>query len=245
MRLLTYNIAYGTGPSDRLHKHIWSFSRHLRTNHQHLEEITSFIDNLDPDIITLIEVDTGSFRTKYLNQAKFIANSLSHEYVSSVKYHEKSFHIKMPFLKEQSNAILARKDLNFKEFHYFPVGMKRLIIEAEINNIAIFLVHLSLKKKNRLKQLEHLAKIVAKCNKPKIITGDFNTFSGEKELVELCKKLNLSNANKYNEKTFPAWNPRYELDFFLCSNEIKIKKFAIPQIRLSDHMPILIDFKIK
>ena len=244
MKLLTYNIAYGTGPADRLHKHIWSFSRHLRTSHQHLEEITSFIDKLNPDIITLIEVDTGSFRTKYLNQAKFIAKSLSHEFISSVKYHKNSFHIKLPFFNNQSNAIFASRNLNFKKFHYFPVGMKRLIIEAEINNIAIFLVHLSLKKKIRANQLKYLAKIVAKNKLPKIITGDFNTFKGEKELIELCQTLNLSSANKKNQKTYPAWNPRYELDFFLHSKEITINKFTVPQVCFSDHMPILIDFNI-
>jgi endonuclease/exonuclease/phosphatase family metal-dependent hydrolase len=38
-------------------------------NQSVLPEITRFIKNVDPDIVGLIEVDTGSIRSRMVNQA--------------------------------------------------------------------------------------------------------------------------------------------------------------------------------
>ena len=119
-----------------------------------------------------------------------------------------------------------------------------MIIEVDIAGIAIFLVHLAIKQKVREKQLNHLAQIAEKIDKPLIITGDFNTFAGWGELEELCTKLKLKNANLLHKSTYPSWNPHHELDFILHSQHIKINSFAVYDVHLSDHMPVMIDFDI-
>ena len=43
-----------------------------------LSRITDFFKEQDPDVVGLIEVDTGSIRTGMVNQADFIARSLGH-----------------------------------------------------------------------------------------------------------------------------------------------------------------------
>jgi endonuclease/exonuclease/phosphatase family metal-dependent hydrolase len=44
--------------------------------------------------------------------------------------------------------------------------------------------------------------------------------------------------------SFPARIPRAELDFVLVSREIDILDFRIPDVRLSDHRPVVCDFRV-
>ena len=46
-------------------------------NQSVLPDITKFIKSVDPDIVGLIEVDTGSIRSRKVNQAEKIAPNLT------------------------------------------------------------------------------------------------------------------------------------------------------------------------
>jgi len=45
--------------------------------------------------------------------------------------------------------------------------------------------------------------------------------------------------------SFPARVPRIELDFVLVSKEIDVSHFEVPDVRWSDHRPILCDFTVR
>src|SRR4026208_1336381 len=81
MRLLLYNIRYGLGLGSALH---WPLPGvgYLIGNRTNLQRITHFIQSQDPDVVGLIEVDTGSIRTRSVNQADVIARALGHHSVS-------------------------------------------------------------------------------------------------------------------------------------------------------------------
>ncbi|UDQ97223.1 endonuclease/exonuclease/phosphatase family protein [Lentisphaerota bacterium WC36G] len=251
MRLICYNIAYSTGP----HKSFWQiFKSWLRfvkphKNRHNLADIAEYLKKKNADIIALLEVkcvDAAYGANK--NQAQIIANSLDYNIISEIKYAPELWHSKMPFLKQQGNALLSKGELNIQNFHYFPFGVKRLIIEIEFNSTAIFVVHLALGQKTRQQQLEHLTKLVKdlheKSGKSIIIAGDFNAFNGDDEISNLCDELKLKNANTANVKTFPAWAPRHELDFVLHSEDIEVINFKVDnEAKFSDHLPIIIDFE--
>jgi endonuclease/exonuclease/phosphatase family metal-dependent hydrolase len=55
----------------------------------------------------------------------------------------------------------------------------------------------------------------------------------------------LRSANVNNLPSFPARIPRIELDFVLVSKEIEINNFEVPDVRLSDHRPVLCDFTVR
>ena len=244
MKLMIYNIAYGTGAPDAFYEHLWMGHRYLRTSQIHLDKIMDFIEKEQPDILGLVEVDTGSIRTKFVNQVETIANHLNHFHHSSVKYGEDSLGRTIPILRMQGNAVLTRKHVPDKQFHYFPIGFKRLIIELDIEGVNFFLVHLALKKRIRKKQFQFLAKL-AKQHKNIIIAGDFNTFKGNQEIAELQQELGLVNPNKKSLPTFPSWNPRRELDFILHSKNIKVTHFSVPKVKFSDHLPIIMEYHLK
>jgi endonuclease/exonuclease/phosphatase family metal-dependent hydrolase len=243
MRALVYNIAYGTGHTGAPSDHIRKAHRFLRTSHAHLEKIGDFISGIDPDVIGLVEVDIGSSRTKYINQAEEIASRVNHYHTASVKYNHRHIARNIPIIRKQANAILTKKKIPPSNFHFFPVGVKQLIIEADIGGLRFFLVHLSLMEKTRRRQVEHLIEI-ASGDKPVIIAGDFNVFSGRSELGRLEKRLNLYNPNTENHPTFPSCSPRKELDFILCSKRIRTINFSVVNVNFSDHLPIVLDFEL-
>ena len=243
MRLLVYNIRYGTGTGPAFHLPLPG-AGYLRSSRTVLAQITNFIKEQDPDVVGLIEVDTGSIRTGMVNQADFIARSLGHYSVFECKYGIASVNQHMPIVRKQSNAFLAAPTIRGERFHYFDTGVKRLIIELELDDIAIFLVHLSLKFRHRQSQLRTLYDLIGKCSKPVIVAGDFNTYWGDRELYLFLQAAGLRNANSQGLPSYPSYSPRRELDFILHSRQIEVTRFAMPAVRFSDHLPLVCDFTV-
>ena len=150
----------------------------------------------------------------------------------------------MPIVRKQANAFLAAPRVRGERFHYFDTGIKRLIIELELDDIAIFLVHLSLKFRHRQYQLRYLYDLVRKTQKPVIVAGDFNTYWGAHEIYLFMQAAGLHNANARGLPSYPSSSPRKELDFILHSAHIEVNRFEIPDIQLSDHLPLICDFTI-
>jgi len=243
MRFLLYNIRYATGTGPAFHLPVPG-AGYLRSNRRVLEGITSFIKSLDPDVVGLIEVDTGSIRSGLVNQARVIADSLGHYSTYQCKYGAASINQLMPIVRKQANAFLAAPRIEGERFHYFDTGIKRLIIELELEDVAVFLVHLSLKFRHRHDQLRNLHALVRQSRKPVIVAGDFNTFWGEHEIYLFMEASGLKSANRGGLPSYPARNPRKELDFILYSAGIEITDFAMPDVRYSDHRPLVCDFEI-
>ena len=79
---------------------------------------------------------------------------------------------------------------------------------------------------------------------PLIVAGDFNTFTGQQELFLFMRAAGLRSANSLGLPSFPSTRPRFELDFVLVSREIEVLDFRVPDIRYSDHRPVICDFKV-
>jgi endonuclease/exonuclease/phosphatase family metal-dependent hydrolase len=243
MRLLLYNIRYATGTGASFHLPVPG-AGYLRSNPRVLDGITRFIKGADPDIVGLIEVDTGSIRAGRVNQAEVIAESLGHYSTYQCKYGTSSLNTLVPIVNKQANAYLAAPRVEGERFHYFDTGIKRLIIELELDDLCIFLVHLSLKFRHRQSQLRHVFELVRQSTKPVIVAGDFNTFWGEHEMALFMEAAGLKSANRERLPSYPARRPRMELDFILHTRGIVIDSFAIPEVTFSDHRPLICDFRV-
>ena len=244
MRLLIYNIRYATGTGPGFHLPVPG-AGYLRASRNVLSRITDFIQQQDPDVVGLLEVDTGSVRTGMINQADFIARSLGHYSTYECKYGVSSVNQLMPIVRKQANAFLAAPRVRGERFHYFDTGIKRLIIELELDDIAIFLVHLSLKFRHRQYQLRYLYDLVARSQKPVIVAGDFNTYWGDHEIYLFREASGLKSANVAGFPSYPSRSPRKELDFILHSKNIDITHFEIPDVHFSDHLPLVCDFEVR
>ncbi len=244
MRFLLYNIRYATGTG--LHFNLpLPYSGYLKNSNNNFGKIVQFIKSIKPDIIGLVEVDSGSFRSEKSNQAETIARELRHFNVYGSKYSNASVTRKVPILSKQGNAVLTNQKILSRKFHYFSKGVKRLVIELELEEISIFLVHLSIKFKHRHYQLMELHDMVKNAEKPVIAAGDFNVFQGDRELQLFLAATDLKNANATGNPTYPSRVPHRQLDYILYGPKINIVDFQIPDIKLSDHSPLICDFNIK
>ena len=244
MRLLVYNIRYATGTGPAFHLPVPG-AGYLRSSRRVLEDITQFIRRENPDLVGLVEVDTGSIRTGMVNQAEYIANSLGHYTAYECKYGSGSINHLVPIVRKQANALLAAPTVTGERFHYFDTGIKRLIIELELDEVCVFLVHLSIKYRHRQYQLRTLYDLISGANKPVIVAGDFNTFWGTHEIYLFMRASGLRSANTAGLPSYPARVPRVELDFVLVSSGIDVTAFRIPAVRYSDHRPLICDFEIR
>jgi len=243
LRLLVYNIRYATGTGPAFHLPVPG-AGYLRSNRKVLTGITEFIRAEHPDVVGLIEVDTGSIRTGMVNQAEHIAGQLGHYSTYQCKYGTGSINNLMPIVRKQGNAFLSAPHVHGERFHYFDTGIKRLIIELELEDVCVFLVHLSLKFRHRQYQLRSLHDLIVQSHKPVIVAGDFNTFWGTHEIYLFMRAAGLRSANSAGLPSFPARVPRVELDFILVSEGISVTDFRVPDVRFSDHRPLVCDFHI-
>lgn len=241
MRFLLYNIRYATAKK----RPVFPWSGYLSQTGPHLGQIVEFIRDIDPDVAGLVEVDAGSFRTKESHQAETMAAALGHYHSFNSKYCESTRVSNLPVLKKQGNAFLAKDSIVKEQFHYFTKGMKRLVIELELEHVTIFLVHLALGYKTRHRQLAQLYSLIRDIDRPLIVAGDFNALWGEDEIDLFLGATKLLDANTQSIPTFPSWKPTRHLDFILHSPEIEVNKFWIPEVQLSDHLPLVIDFDVK
>jgi endonuclease/exonuclease/phosphatase family metal-dependent hydrolase len=223
MRLLLYNIRYAVGGGASMHMPLPG-AGYVLGNQSVLPEITKFVKSVDPDIVGLIEVDTGSIRSRKVNQAEEIASALGMNTSYETKYGSKSLNQLLPIVRKQGNAFMAAARVHGEKFHYFDTGIKRLIIEFEMQDFAVFLVHLSVTV---------------------IVAGDFNTLWGENAIYLFMRAAGLTSANTESLPTYPSRAPRKELDFVLYQEGIKVTGFEVPQVRFSDHLPLICDFEIR
>jgi endonuclease/exonuclease/phosphatase family metal-dependent hydrolase len=243
MRFLLYNVRYCAGTGGRFH-FPFPGSGYLRRTTRNLERVTEFIGTYCPDIVGLVEVDGGSFRSERRNQAEYVAASLGHYHSYESKYEERSWAQWLPVMNKQVNAFVTSDVIQEVKFLYFEHGVKRLVIQIEIEQLVVFLVHLSIKFRHRQYQLTDLYSLVKDVRKPHIVAGDFNAFWGDKEIELFLAATGLRNANVQGLPSYPSWAPRRQLDFVLYSPEIRVTSFQIPQVTFSDHLPLVCDFEI-
>ena len=244
MRFLLYNIRYGAGVGRRFHLPV-PYSGYFKRTNGNLSQIIDFVREVNPDIIGLLEVDSGSYRAEKSNQAEAIASEIKQYHVYQSKYPSDSLAQKMPLVNKQGNAILTSQKIISHRFHYFSAGIKRLVIELELEAFNVFLVHLSLKYRHRQYQLQELHEMLKNVEKPVLVAGDFNVLWGDRELQLFLAATGLSSANGEGQPSHPSRAPRRQLDYIFHSPEIEITDFCIPQVTLSDHAPLICDFEVR
>ena len=252
VRLICYNIEYCEG----MLGHWWEYLkiwRMLVPPPGLDKKIVNALKKRKPDILALVEVDTGSFRAKK-DEVKFFAKELGFGgIVEAVKYPLQSwlrlFHY-VPILNKQANAIISKYRISEVKYHVLHEGTKRVVIEATIHvpeKLTLLVAHLALGSETRREQIHELVKIVNSIHNPVILMGDFNTFHGESEIMYLLKhshlhhKWKLSPHEKYTE---PAVHPCRRLDYVLTCHRVHVRHYHVLDFEFSDHLPLEVDFKV-
>ena len=254
-RLVCYNIEYCEGIEGRWYEYLYFWKIFFPPKHLDWKIIKA-LNKLKADIIALVEIDTGSIRSRGRDEVKYIAKKTGlRNFIEKIKYPINgwlSLFYYVPILDKQANGVISKYKFHDVKYHVLHEGTKRMVIEASVNcpkKITLLICHLALGSNTRKEQIDELIKIVNGIKNPVILMGDFNTFKGEKEIKKLLNKTHLNDKIKLDSEdillTEPSWSPYRRLDYILTSREINVRNYKILNYHFSDHLPLMIDFDVK
>ncbi|MCB9370146.1 endonuclease/exonuclease/phosphatase family protein [Candidatus Woesearchaeota archaeon] len=248
-KILLYNVEYCEGMKGRFLEYL-KFWRTFHAPAEITSSLVNMIKSFSPEVLGLIEVDSGSVRSGGQSICRRLSRELGMKgYFEHVKYGERSWKKLLhyvPILNKQSNALLALHPFEETKVEFVRCGVKQAVLCAKVRlggrDVLFYLVHLSLSAAARKKQLLDLAHIIefGRGNYPVVLMGDFNTFGGADELDIFLKITGLDLFSRF--PTQPAFRPTRQLDYILTSRDIEILEYASLPVQYSDHLPVMMEF---
>ena len=120
-------------------------------------------------------------------------------------------------------------------------GAVFLRIPYASDELVVVMLHLSLGRQSRERQLAYIAEQVAH-ERQVVIMGDMNTHMSQLLESSPLKNLALQPADEgHTTPTYPAWEPSYALDHVLVSSNLQVRDYRVLNCRVSDHLPIAVE----
>lgn len=236
MRLLSYNIHKGIGGRDRRYR---------------MGRIVDVIEEENPDLICLQEVDHRVRRSWYHDQPKLLA-----DYFKTVgKFFQMNVRLKQG---GYGNLILSRwplrsrHQISLRMNKKKPRGAQLVVVETPEGLFHLIHWHLGLADKERHWQVEHLLNHhlhKESENLPTIIVGDFNDWRNTLAQGQLAaRNFKQATTPVSRFRSFPAYLAVGALDKAFTRGQLTIHHARIVrslQAKVaSDHLPLVIDFHL-
>lgn len=241
IRLLSFNIQAGTSTAHyrQYVTHSW---RQVLPHSQRVENLDAIADFASRfDMVGLQEADSGSLRSGFINQSKYLAT-----------------HANMPFWCHQSNrkvgtvayagnGFLSRFEPDAVEEHRLPgviPGRGTLLARfgSGCNGLDVAIVHLALGKRARAQQLRFLARELDS-GRHLVVMGDFNTPADNPSVREFCETLALR-APTRDMASYPSWQPQRAIDHILVSETLEAGAAEVHDLTFSDHCPVALEIAL-
>lgn len=223
LRVVCWNIRHGQGMDGK----------------HDLERIAARINELEPDVVILQEVDNRCKRSGSVDQAEEIGKltALKHAFGKAIDFNG----------GEYGQAILSRYPLAEPKVHPLPGGGEQRIafsaqIETPMGAVIVASVHLDYQNPDtQLLQAQTVSStLLAESSLPVILAGDFNAVATSPTLEvfaqapwEIVPKAGATN-------TFPADKPDREIDFIVVRGLRPKKPIEVVDDGISsDHRPLV------
>ena len=241
IRLLSFNIQAGTSTA-RYHHYVTHSWRQVLPHSQRVENLDDIAELVAPyDMVALQEADSGSLRSGFINQSRYLAN-----------------HAGMPFWCHQSNrkvgtvayagnGFLSKFEPDSVEEFRLPgviPGRGALLIHygSGACSLDIAVVHLALGKRARGQQLKFLAERLQDSTNL-VVMGDLNTQVDTPQILEFRDALNLL-APTRGLASFPSWQPQRAIDHIMISRHLGSVEAGVLEVSNSDHCPVTLDIEL-
>jgi endonuclease/exonuclease/phosphatase family metal-dependent hydrolase len=237
MRLLTYNMHKGIGGRDRRYR---------------LERIVEVIEQENPDLVCLQEVDRNVRRSRFDDQPAELATQL----VAEARLFQMNVHLKQG---GYGNLILSRWPL--AETHQIslrlrqrkPRGAQLAVVESPEGKLHLVNFHLGLAERERRWQADHLLShhlFRGAADLPTVIAGDTNDWRNKLADGAFATHGFLHVTSPVSRfRTFPAYMPVGSLDKVYVRGQIETRRARAVRTALakqaSDHLPIVVDFHLR
>ncbi len=205
---------------------------------RNLDTIAAII--ADYDIVAIQEADTGSLRSGFVNQARYLAQAAGFLFVTE------QTNRRVGAISRHSNVLLSRFSPAEVEEYGLPGipgrGVLRIGIGKGNRSLNVFSAHLALGRRGRHRQMLFLSRLMA--DYPNVVVmGDFNCPSESPEMKGLLQRADLHEPRR-GLNTFPSWRPNRQLDHILVSRHIDVEKMFVLSHSASDHLPIAMQIRM-
>lgn len=163
----------------------------------------------------------------------------------SVDYHQNYF-----IYKSKASKLLEG------DFSNYPIPLQVISFHSNNKKFLIFNFHGTpfptpkTDTPKRINQSKYIKKILNYFKGAKILVGDFNLLP-QTESIKLIDNVMLNLIKKYKiertrSKLSPFWGKhdfQKFADYTFVSKGIKVKKFNVPDVKISDHLPMILEFE--
>jgi endonuclease/exonuclease/phosphatase family metal-dependent hydrolase len=236
MRLLTYNIHKGIGGRDRRYD---------------LGRIIEVIEEENPDLICLQEVDHNVRRSRFHDQAQMLArhfNAAAHLRQTTVRLKTGGY----------GNVVLSRwpfcsvHQISLRMNTKKPRGAQLAVVDTPEGRLHLVHWHLGLAEKERHWQVNHLLAhpLMRHAGElPVIVAGDSNDWRNTLAAGPFARHGFLQVTAPISRfRSFPAYFPMGSLDKIFCRGEIFVRHARVVRSKMarraSDHLPLVVDFHL-
>ncbi len=236
MRLLSYNIHKGIGGRDRRYR---------------IERIIEVIEEENPDLICLQEVDRHVRRSRFHDQPKHLSEMLNAEanlYQLNVRLKSGGY----------GNLVLSRwpfqtkHQISLRQGRRKPRGAQIVVVETPEGLLHLIHWHLGLAERERHWQVSHVLEhhlFHEQSHLPTLIVGDFNDWRNTLARGPFARHaFEQATAPPSRFRSFPAYMPVASLDKAFCRGDIAIRHVRVVHSKLariaSDHLPLVVDFHL-
>ena len=237
MRLLSYNIHKGVGGRDRLYR---------------IERILRVIEDENPDIICLQEVDRNVRRTRHDDQPGRFASAFA---AAGVNY-QLNVHRRHG---GYGNLVLSRwpfhgsHQVSLRLRRRKPRGAQLVVVATPEGPLHLVHWHLGLAERERHWQAQYLLEhpsFKESADLPTLVVGDFNDWRNSLALGPFARHgLAQLTVPLRRFRSFPAYYPVISLDKAFARGAIDVRAARLVHTpltrRASDHLPLVIDFHLK
>ena len=234
LTVVTYNINHGQGMDG-----IYSSIRIART-----------LEQYEPDLVALQEVDMGTNRVNQDRQAEVIANHLGMFYVfgNTVNYiggeHGNAILSKYPIISSQNSDISP--DITSERR-----GLLRATVDLEFRTLKFYSTKFGVMDEEQKYHSRRIGKFFnrTKLNEPVIFGGDLGVKPFSPLLASLMKNM-IDLGTRFNSPTatYPTNLMSRRLDYILVNKYVEPIEYSIPIDELStissDHLPIMVKVRI-
>jgi endonuclease/exonuclease/phosphatase family metal-dependent hydrolase len=239
LTFISYNIYHGENP--------------YNPGNSNIMDIAGVLNQLNPDLVALQEVDSMTVRTARFNNGirKDLMlelgklTGLHHYFAKAIDYSEGGY----------GEGILSKHNAIF-EMYALPIpngGEIRSMALAHIKfengqKISFAATHLCHQfEENRLAQTRRIIEVLTSIPNPVILAGDFNFTPGSKEYELFEKGFNdLAVEFENPAPTYSSKKPEDRIDFIWLSKKSQyiLSDYSVINIDYSDHLPVLAKIRL-
>lgn len=241
LRCLSYNVQAGIATSRYRHylTHSWRHFIPHPGRRENLDRIAA-AGLHQFDVVGLQEIDAGSLRTSYINQARYLAERAEFPY-----WHFQT-NRNMGQLARHSNGLLSRlRPCEITDYKLPGLPGRGALLTRfgpSAGGLLIVVAHLALSRRARHRQLAFLSELLDGQRRV-VVMGDFNCAAEDPEMRFFTTRTGL-NLPAGDLHTYPSWRPNRRLDHILVSVDLTVDAAYVPAWAISDHLPVAVDLRI-